>query len=52
MVNVAFIGAGSLTFTQTLVRDILSFAELQETTVALMDIDAERSNESRLRRTR
>ncbi|OVE84710.1 alpha-galactosidase [Natronolimnobius baerhuensis] len=42
MVNVAFIGAGSLTFTQTLVRDILSFAELQETTVALMDIDAER----------
>ncbi len=42
MVKIAFIGAGSHTFTLTLVRDILSFPELRDSTLCLMDIDAER----------
>jgi alpha-galactosidase len=42
MTKIAFIGAGSLGFTRSLVRDALSFPLLQEATLALMDIDAER----------
>jgi len=42
MTKIAFIGAGSLQFSQRLMIDILSFPELQETTFALMDIDAKR----------
>src|SRR5512137_1697835 len=42
MVKIAFIGAGSLGFTRGLVRDILTFPLLQDATLALMDIDAER----------
>src|SRR5512137_2620562 len=42
MVKIAFIGAGSLGFTRDLVRDILTFPLLQDATLALMDIDAER----------
>lgn len=38
----AFIGAGSFGFTRGLVRDILTFPALAESTIALMDIDAER----------
>ncbi|MBC7256285.1 MAG: alpha-galactosidase [Chloroflexi bacterium] len=38
----AFIGAGSFGFTRSLVRDILTFPLLQDATLALMDIDAER----------
>jgi alpha-galactosidase len=37
-IKVAFIGAGSLTFTRTLVRDILSVPELQDTHFAFTDI--------------
>jgi alpha-galactosidase len=40
--KIAFIGAGSLGFTRGLVRDILTFPLLQEATLSLMDIDAER----------
>lgn len=40
--KIAFIGAGSLGFTSELVRDILTFPRLQEATVTLMDINAER----------
>ena len=42
MVKIAFIGAGSHTFTQTLVRGVLSFPALQDSTLSLMDIDAGR----------
>ncbi|MBC7316155.1 MAG: alpha-glucosidase/alpha-galactosidase, partial [Chloroflexi bacterium] len=44
MTKIAFIGAGSFGFTRSLVRDILTFPLLQDATLALMDIDAERLN--------
>ena len=40
--KIAFIGAGSFGFTRSLVRDILSFPALSDSTIALMDIDTER----------
>lgn len=40
--KIAFIGAGSFGFTRGLVRDILTFPELSDATLALMDIDQER----------
>lgn len=42
MPKIAFIGAGSFGFTRNLVRDILTFPALADTTIALMDIDPER----------
>ncbi len=42
MTKIAFIGAGSLGFTRKLVTDILTYPLLQDTTLALMDVDAER----------
>lgn len=42
MPKIAFIGAGSLGFTRGLVRDILSFPALADSTLALMDINEER----------
>ena len=42
MKKIAFIGAGSFGFTRALVRDILSFPALADSTIALMDIDDER----------
>ncbi|MBI9048923.1 MAG: alpha-galactosidase [Anaerolineaceae bacterium] len=45
--KIAFIGAGSLGFTAGLVRDILTFPLLQNTTLALMDINQERLDFSR-----
>ncbi len=42
MARIAFIGAGSLGFTRSLVRDILTFPILKNSTLALMDIDKER----------
>ncbi len=42
MTKIAFIGAGSLGFTTGLVRDVLTFPRLQDATISLMDIDAER----------
>ena len=42
MAKITFIGAGSLTFTNNLVRDILTFPLLKDVTLSLMDIDAER----------
>ena len=40
--RVVFIGAGSVVFTRNLTRDILTFPELQDAEIVLMDIDAER----------
>lgn len=42
MPKIAFIGAGSFGFTRSLVRDILTFPALADSTIALMDIDPER----------
>ena len=42
MTKITFIGAGSLGFTTELVRDILTFPLLEDATISLMDIDAER----------
>lgn len=42
MKKIAFIGAGSFGFTRSLVRDILSFPALADSTIALMDINEER----------
>lgn len=42
MAKIAFIGAGSFLFTRGLVRDILTFPALADSTIALMDIDKER----------
>ena len=42
MARITFIGAGSLGFTRGLVRDILTFPVLKDSTLVLMDIDKER----------
>lgn len=42
MSKIAFIGAGSFGFTRNLVKDILSFPAMADSTIALMDIDDER----------
>lgn len=42
MPKITFIGAGSLGFTRGLVRDILTFPLLENSTLTLMDIDPER----------
>ncbi len=42
MTKITFIGAGSLGFTRGLVRDVLTFPLLQEATISLLDINAER----------
>src|SRR3954468_20264803 len=49
MPKVAFVGAGSTVFTRNLVGDLLALPELADTTtIALMDIDAERLRASEL----
>lgn len=40
--KVTFIGAGSFGFTRGLVRDLLTFPELADSTISLMDVDPER----------
>ncbi len=42
MTKISFIGAGSTVFTRNLTRDILTFPRMEDTTLCLMDIDAER----------
>jgi len=49
MTKITFIGAGSLEFTGELVRDILTFPLLEDATISLMDINAERLEFSRRR---
>ncbi len=48
MAKIAFIGAGSTVFAKNLLGDILSFPELAESTISLMDIDEARLNTTRL----
>ncbi|HEX2999999.1 MAG TPA: alpha-galactosidase [Armatimonadota bacterium] len=42
MPKITFIGAGSLGFTRNLVRDILTFPALADSTLSLMDVNPER----------
>lgn len=42
MTKIAFIGAGSMVFAKNLVGDVLSFPELADSTISLMDIDEHR----------
>ena len=42
MPKIAMIGAGSVVFAQRLTTDILSWSELEDSTIALMDINTER----------
>jgi len=46
--KIAIIGSGSYNFTTAVVRDILSYPALADARIALMDIDAERLEISRL----
>jgi len=48
MTTIAFIGAGSTVFAKNLLGDILSFPELADATIRLMDIDPERLETTRL----
>jgi alpha-galactosidase/6-phospho-beta-glucosidase family protein len=49
-IRVAIIGAGSIGFTQKLMRDVLSVPELQDTTFSFIDIDARAVVRARARR--
>ena len=42
MARITFLGAGSLGFTRGLVRDVLTFDLLKDSTLVLMDVNAER----------
>jgi alpha-galactosidase len=42
MTKIAFVGAGSVVFTQGLLADLFAFPELKDAHIALHDIDAER----------
>ncbi|MEP7200374.1 MAG: alpha-glucosidase/alpha-galactosidase, partial [Chloroflexota bacterium] len=48
MPKIAFLGAGSTVFAKNLLGDILSFPELAQSHIALMDIDAERLRTSEI----
>ena len=42
LVKITLIGAGSHVFAKTIITDLLSYPELRDSTIALMDIDEER----------
>src|ERR1035437_2307430 len=42
MARISFFGAGSFGFTRTLVKDILTFPILKDSTIVLMDINSEK----------
>jgi alpha-galactosidase len=48
MTKIAFIGAGSTVFAKNLLGDILSFPELADSSISLMDIDPERLRTSEI----
>ncbi|MBA2519725.1 MAG: alpha-glucosidase/alpha-galactosidase [Chloroflexia bacterium] len=48
MAKIAFIGAGSTVFARALLNDLLSFPELRDSTIALMDIDPDRLNDTKM----
>jgi len=44
MPKITIIGAGSMIFTKKLIGDVLSFPELSDSEISLIDIDEERLN--------
>ncbi|MCW4041624.1 MAG: hypothetical protein NWE83_12860, partial [Candidatus Bathyarchaeota archaeon] len=48
MVKIAIIGAGSHVFARRLITDILSYPELQNSNLCLMDVNQERLQRARL----
>lgn len=48
MAKVTFIGAGSTVFSRNLLRDLFTFPELNDNTIYLMDIDADRLRDSEI----
>jgi len=42
MTRISFIGAGSVVFARNLVTDILTYPELEDSTISLMDVDPDR----------
>jgi len=48
MANITLLGAGSTIFAKTLIGDILSYPELQESTIVLMDLDEQRLRTSEI----
>lgn len=48
MAKVTFIGAGSTIFSRNLLRDLFTFPELHDSTIHLMDIDADRLRDSEI----
>lgn len=48
MAKITFIGAGSTVFSRNLLQDLFTFPELQNSTIHLMDIDAERLRDSEI----
>ena len=48
MTKITFLGAGSTVFAQNLLADILSFPELAQSTISLMDIDPQRLRTSEI----
>ncbi|MDX2109112.1 MAG: alpha-glucosidase/alpha-galactosidase [Verrucomicrobiota bacterium] len=48
MAKIAFVGAGSVVFTKTLICDILQNPALQDSTLSLMDIDPRRLETARI----
>lgn len=48
MAKITFIGAGSTVFSRNLLQDLFTFPELQNCTVHLMDIDADRLRDSEI----
>ncbi|ACZ41059.1 glycoside hydrolase family 4 [Thermobaculum terrenum ATCC BAA-798] len=48
MPKITFIGAGSTVFAKNLIGDILSFPELQDSTICLFDIDPDRLSTSEI----
>ena len=46
MAKIVIIGAGSHTFSRNLITDVVSYPELQDATISLMDIDEESSDDA------
>ena len=52
MKKITFIGAGSVVFTRTLVRDILTFPAFADCEIALLDINETRLDLAKQRQTK
>ena len=50
MPRITMIGAGSIVFAKRMISDVLSYPELEGSTLALMDIDAHRLDLGRIGR--